>query len=388
MKVVVVSPAVPHPFGETAARGLYVLVVGLLARGVHVVCLVVTEEDASRVQDARERLASASWSGRLEMEIFAPTVRPALLRKLRSARRPFSETLYADGFEAALARHTATGYDVLHLDQLWSGWAGLTRPRALLNVYQFEIVDWEHRRLRTLAEGKALVQMRRATRRILRGSRHVRVVTRRLLERAREINADAEYSMIPFALDLSLYPMQPIVREPVVGLLGSMHWLPSRSAAERLITRIWPHVKRAVPPARLLVGGWNARRYLDRYAGADVTIVENLAHPTEFFSRVAVLAYAPVRGTGVKVKVLESLAYGVPVVTTGEGIEGIDGEDGVHCWVREDDDALAARIVDVLGDEGQRTRMREACRALVEARHAPRPVLEQMLGAYERASRG
>ena len=31
MKVVVVSPAVPHPFGETAARGLYVLVVGLLA---------------------------------------------------------------------------------------------------------------------------------------------------------------------------------------------------------------------------------------------------------------------------------------------------------------------------------------------------------------------
>jgi glycosyltransferase involved in cell wall biosynthesis len=182
--------------------------------------------------------------------------------------------------------------------------------------------------------------------------------------------------------------MQPIVREPVVGLLGSMHWLPSRSAAERLITRIWPHVKRAVPPARLLVGGWNARRYLDRYAGAGVTIVENLAHPTEFFSRVAVLAYAPVRGTGVKVKVLESLAYGVPVVTTGEGIEGIDGEDGVHCWVREDDDALAARIVDVLGDEGQRTRMREAGRALVEARHAPRPVLEQMLGAYERASRG
>ena len=94
------------------------------------------------------------------------------------------------------------------------------------------------------------------------------------------------------------------------------------------------------------------------------------------------------RGTGVKVKVLESLAYGVPVVTTGEGLEGIDGDDGVHCWVREDDDALAARVVEVLGDEGQRERMREAGRALVEARHAPGAVLEQMLGAYERASRG
>jgi glycosyltransferase involved in cell wall biosynthesis len=387
MKVVVVSPAVPHPFGETAARGLWVLVTGLLARGIHVVCLVVTEEDDARVQEARRRLAAAG-GGRLELTVFAPSVRPVWRRKLRSLRRPFSETLHAEGFAAALARHTDQGYDVLHLEQLWSGWIGLARPRALLNVYQFEVIDWEHRRLRTLAEGKALVQMRRATRRIIEGARHVRVVTGRLLERARAINAGAEYSLIPFALDLSLYPVQPLVREPVVGLLGSMHWLPSRSAAERLITRIWPLVRRAAPGARLLVGGWNAGRYLARYAGPDVAVVENLAHPAEFFSRVAVLAYAPVRGSGVKVKVLESLAYGVPVVTTREGLEGIDGEDGIHCRIREDDDALAARIAELLGDEAQRARLREAGRALVEARHAPDAVLEQMLGLYARVSRG
>jgi polysaccharide biosynthesis protein PslH len=388
MKVVVVSPAVPHPFGETAARGLYVLVAGLLARGIQVVCLVVTEEDAARVHEARQRLTAMAGTGQFELTVFAPTVRPVWRRKLRSLWRPFSETVYADGFAAALARQTARGYDVLHLDQLWSGWAGLARPRALLNVYQLEVVDWEHRRLRTVAEAKALAQMRRATRRILRASRHVRVVTSRLLERAREINGEAEYSLVPFAIDVSLYPMQPVVREPVVGLLGSMHWLPSRSAAERLITRIWPLVKRALPPARLLVAGWNARRYLERYAGPDITIVGDVAHPADFFSRVAVLAYAPVRGTGVKVKVLESMAYGVPVVTTGEGMEGVDGEDGVHCWIREDDDALAARIVEVLGNDGQRERMRQAGRALVEARHSPQPVLEQMLGAYERVRRG
>ncbi len=388
MKVVVVSPAVPHPFGETAARGLYVLVAGLLDRGIRVTCLVATEEDATRLHEARQRLTALAGDVQFEMAVFAPTVRPVWRRKLRSLWRPFSETAYADGLAPALDQQAERGYDVLHLDQLWSGWAGLARPRALLNVYQFEVVDWEHRRLRTLAEAKALAQMRRATRRILRASRHVRVVTRRLLDRAREINGEADYALIPFALDLSLYPVQPLVREPVVGLLGSMHWLPSRSAAERLITRIWPLVKRALPPARLLVGGWHARRYLERLAGPDITIVENFAHPVDFFSRVAVLAYAPVRGTGVKVKVLESLAYGVPVVTTGEGMEGIDGEDGVHCWVREDDDALAARIVEVLGDEGQRERMRQAGRALVEARHSPTPVLEQMLGAYERVRQG
>ena len=387
MKVVVVSPAVPHPFGETAARGLYALVAGLLASGIRVSCLVVTEEDAARVRDARARLAASPGAEHLELAVFAPTVRPVALRKLRSLRRPFSEILHGDGLAAALERQAAAGWDVLHLDQLWSGWVGLERRRVLLNVYQLEVIDWEARRGLRLAERKALLQMRRATRRILRASRHVRVVSRRLLERARAINPAAEYSCVPFALDVSLYPLQPLVREPVVGLLGSMHWLPSRSAAERLITRIWPRVKRRLPGARLLVGGWNARRYLDRYAGPDIRLVENLAHPSEFFSQVAVLAYAPVRGSGVKVKVLEALAYGVPVVTTGEGIEGLDCEDGVHCWVREDDEALAECIVQALGDEARRARMREAGRALVEARHSPRLVLEQMLDVYDRVRR-
>jgi glycosyltransferase involved in cell wall biosynthesis len=386
VKVVVVSPAVPHPFGETAARGLHVLVAGLVARGVDVTCLVVTEEDAARAREGRARLEGAG-PGRFAMALFAPTVRPAWRRRFRSLLRPFSETLHAEGLEAALAREAAAGYDVLHLDQLWSGWVGLRQPRAVLNVYQLEVVDWEHRRLQSFAEGKALVQMRRATRRIVRGSRHLRVVSRRLQARLRELNADARCSVVPFALDLSLYPVQPVAREPVVGLLGSMHWLPSRTAAERLITRIWPLVRREVPRARLLVGGWNARRYLARYAAPDVTVVENVPHPLDVFSRIAVLAYAPARGTGVKVKVLEALAYGVPVVTTGEGVEGVECEDGVHCWIREDDDALAARIVDLLGDEAQRGRFREAGRALVEARHAPAPVLEQMLEVYEGARR-
>ncbi len=42
-----------------------------------------------------------------------------------------------------------------------------------------------------------------------------------------------------------------------------------------------------------------------------------------------------------KVKVMESMAYGVPVVTTWEGVEGIDYENGRECWVGESDEELA-----------------------------------------------
>ena len=387
MRVVVVTPAVPHPFGETAARGLSVLVSGRLARGAQVRCLVAATESDARIAEARQWLEGLAGAGNLEVDVFPLALRPVLLRKWRSLWRPFSETRYAHGLAAALARHEAGGYDVLHLEQLWSGWLGLDRARALLNVYQLEVVDWEARRPDGWAEWKALLQMRRATTRLLRGARRVRVVTPRLLACARGINPDADYAVVPFALDVSLYPLQPPTAEPVVGLLGSMHWLPSRSAAERLIRAIWPRVKRRLPSARLLIGGWNARRYLEPLAGPDITLVENLTHPREFFSRVAVMAYAPSRGTGMKVKVLESMAYGVPVVTTTEGAEGLAVEDGVHCTIREDDEDLAEAIVAQLSDDKTRGAVRQAARALVEARYSREPFLAQMVDLYERVAR-
>ena len=48
MRIIVVTPAVPHPFGDTAARWFYVLITELVARGHEVVALVATEEPDER----------------------------------------------------------------------------------------------------------------------------------------------------------------------------------------------------------------------------------------------------------------------------------------------------------------------------------------------------
>jgi glycosyltransferase involved in cell wall biosynthesis len=203
---------------------------------------------------------------------------------------------------------------------------------------------------------------------------------------AESINHDpsTHYWVVPFALNTSLYPMQPPALELVVGMIGSMHWEPSRSAAERLITRIWPRVKQSLPQAKLLIAGWNAGKYLQRYSSyPDLKLEENLAHPTEFFSQAAVMVYAPSRGSGMKVKIMEAMAYGVPVVTTWEGVEGIDYENGRECWVGETDEELAGKVCRLLDNSAERQRMGEAARRLIEERYSPRPVVDKMMAVYE-----
>jgi polysaccharide biosynthesis protein PslH len=383
MRVVVVTPAVPHPFGDTAARWFYVLITELLARGNEVVVLAATEEPGERASEAKQWLSQHGehlrlHCHRLQVDSFA------LRRKWQNLVRPRSELLQDSVLNGLLQRELAKGYDVLHLEQMSTGWLGLNVPRALLNVHYFDVIDWAEKKNIDFSDHKALWQAHRATRRLLKGIPNVRLLTQRLKEMAESINPNGHYWVVPLALDPALYPLQPPAQEPVIGLIGSMHWEPSRSAAERLITRIWPLVKQGFPQAKLYIAGWNASKYLNKYSTCQgLKLAENMAHPSEFFSQAAVMVYAPSRGSGMKVKVMESMAYGVPVVTTWEGVEGIDYQNGRECWVGETDEELAGNVCRLLQNTAERQQMRDAARTLIDQRYSPRPVVDKMIAVYE-----
>ena len=382
MRIVVVTPVVPHPFGDTGARWFYVLITELLARGVEVVAIAATEEPEQRIAEARQWLAKQT--GPLTLHVHRLQVDSnALRRKWRNLVRPRSEMIQDTALTALLQRELAQGYDVLHLEQMSTGWLGVGIPRALLNVHYLDVIDWAERDDMTMRDRKALWQAQRATRELLLAIPNVRLLTPRLKEGVEAIHPQGRYWVVPFAVDPTLYDMPAMTNEPVAGMIGSMHWEPSRSAAQRLITRIWPCVKQRVSAAKLYIAGWNAAKYLSQYASQpDLTLAENLAHPSEFFARAAVMVYAPSRGSGMKVKVMESMAYGVPVVTTWEGVEGIDYENGRQCWVAESDDELADRVCRLLENTAEREQMRDAARALIEQRYSPRPVVDRMIAVY------
>ena len=390
MNVFIVAPSCPHPFGDTAAKWFDVLVRELVRRGHHVSLLCITEEPAPRVEEARRALSGIASSGLLDVTIHPLTItRPAWRRKLTSLREPFSEMRQADGVRRLVEERLARGYDVFHLEQLWTGWLAAGVPRSVINIHHFEVIDIEEQPARSLAERKARWQMRRATAAILQQAKHLRLFTQRLSDRARAYNRTARHWVVPFALDPAHYEPVSLTGEPVVGLIGAMQWGPSRSAAERLITRIWPRVQSAVPSARLLIAGWQADRHLARYAGLPgLDLRADISHPREFFAEAGVLAYAPQRGSGMKIKVMEAMAYGVPVVTTTEGIEGMQVEPGRQAHVADDDPTLAEMIVGVLRDRAAAARMAQEARALIVEQHSPAVVVDRIIDMYHAVAAG
>jgi glycosyltransferase involved in cell wall biosynthesis len=88
--------------------------------------------------------------------------------------------------------------------------------------------------------------------------------------------------------------------------------------------------------------------------------------PTVADSRVAIV---PLRlGGGTRVKVLQAMALGTPVVSTSKGVEGLDLEPDVDVLVADEPEAFAARVVSLLEDDALQTRLSARGRSVAEAR--------------------
>jgi glycosyltransferase involved in cell wall biosynthesis len=374
----------PLPFGNAAARWYYVLLKGLVGRGHRVTAFAACSKERE-IEESRALFPSPDYDLRLYP---FPAAGGGLASKWRTLRRPYSY-MFSPEFRRDLDAELARGYDVLHLEQLWSGWLAVDRPdKALVNVHHLVWIDLEESKPEGWRGALDKRLMVGAERTLIRRLKHFRSCSPRLVGPMKGVNPAAEIDVVPVGIDPSLYPFIPDDRrtsEPMITLVGTMNWYPGYSAAVRLLTRLWPEIRRRVPAAKLQIIGWSARSALkDFLEEPGVEIHENVPEVRPYFEQTAVMVYAPSRGSGMKIKVLEAMLFGVPVVTTSEGVEGLPAVDGEHAGVCEDDAGLIDRAVELLEDPARQDRQRHAARALVESHCGPSPTVSAIESIYER----
>ncbi len=136
--------------------------------------------------------------------------------------------------------------------------------------------------------------------------------------------------------------------------LGALDWRPNLDAVRQLLDRVFPAVRAAEPQARLCVVGRNPPEALrSRVSGTPgAELHADVPDVRPFLARCALLV-VPLRiGGGSRLKILEALACGTPVVSTRIGAEGLALEPGRHLTVTEGVEDLASALVSAVRDPG------------------------------------
>ncbi|MEH1899534.1 MAG: glycosyltransferase family 4 protein [Nostoc sp.] len=382
LRILLVMPVPPLPFGSAVARWFYVLFKGLVEHG-HSVTAFVACKKLEEIAEVNTLFPKTDY----DLRCYLILNKQGIIAKAETLQRPYSY-VFSSELQQDLAVELTKPYDILHLEDIWSGWLGIKHlKRAVINIHYLFSLDCAFEYNNSLETRFRRFFTYRAEQKLLKAFPRIITLSERLAKHIVQINSKAQIHTVPLGIELSFYPFveqKQINQQPVVGLIGGFNWAPSYSAAERLLTQLWPEIKRRVPNARLQIVGRFAKDALSGFAQIeDLEIYQDVPDTLPYFANTDVMLYAPVAGSGMKVKVMEAFALGTPVVTTSNGIEGIPAYDGVHAGICEDDQGLIERTVELLNNPSLQQERRLKSRKLLESYCSPQITVAQIEQVYQ-----
>lgn len=175
--------------------------------------------------------------------------------------------------------------------------------------------------------------------------------------------------VVPNGVDTASVPWQP----PAIGArllyLAQFGYLPNEVAALELVREVLPAVRAEVPSARVDLVGRNAGERLQALASDHVAVLGEVPEVLPHLHGASVMVVPLRAGSGTRLKILEAMAAGTPVVATPLGAAGLDAADGRDLLLGETPAELAAQVVRVLDDPDLALRLSTRARALVEERY-------------------
>ncbi|MBC8143219.1 MAG: glycosyltransferase [Armatimonadetes bacterium] len=168
--------------------------------------------------------------------------------------------------------------------------------------------------------------------------------------------------------------------------IGTMYWMPNVDAATWFVSDILPLVRHAKPDARFVIVGAKPTPEIVALGQRDAGVVVTGTVPdVRPFAATCGVFIVPLRsGSGMRVKILNALSMGLPVVSTTVGAEGIGVTHGTNILLADTPRVFADAVLQVLNDRALADRLGANGRRLMEERYGWNAVGRQLFAVYDR----
>ncbi len=198
------------------------------------------------------------------------------------------------------------------------------------------------------------------------------------------IRKDGRVITISNGVDLERFAYVPKkTSERRILFIGSMDYIPTIDSTDYLLEEIFPIILSKIEGVKLDIVGRSLWRIRDKLSAGEVSLHENVPDIIPFLKKADVLI-DPLRiGAGTRLKILEAMAAGTPVVTTSKGCEGIKVKNGEHLLIADSSLDFADATVKLLTDRELSDSLTGNARQLVEEKYS----WEKVVLTLERAIR-
>ena len=202
-----------------------------------------------------------------------------------------------------------------------------------------------------------------------------------------EIALTTETAGKPVAIIPTIHPLhdrgKAFAERRNLLFIGNFNHTPNRDAVEFFVEKILPLIHKTLPKVRLDVIGSNAPHHFQAYASEGVNIHGYVPDIEPLFQSSRVFV-APLRfGAGVKGKIGDALSYGVPVVTTSVGAEGMQFEHDKEVLLANTPEDFANYVIQAYTNPELWQRLSDAGYEHIAKHFSPEAVERTILGSLE-----
>src|SRR5688572_603140 len=198
-----------------------------------------------------------------------------------------------------------------------------------------------------------------------------------------EINSAVKQKIIPIGLDPEVYPYDENRKDAhSIFHLGAMDWMPNQEAVEWFLEKCWHEIKKNFPSLKLYLAG---RGFPDSLKIDDSNIVydEAVSNAVDYMKSKSVMIVPLLSGSGMRVKILQAFALGLPVVSTTIGAEGIECTDGENIIIADSPSDFSKAVLKLMNDSALRKYIGRNARNLFMEKYSSARIADDVIDFYK-----
>ena len=161
------------------------------------------------------------------------------------------------------------------------------------------------------------------------------------------------FHVSPTGIDTTvLMPHSKNLEHPSLFHIGSLEWAPNQEALIWFVDKCWPKIRQKFPDLIFYVAGRNAPDWLIRKFNApNIKFQGEVPDAYEFMNSKSIMVVPLFSGSGMRIKIIEGMALGKPIVTTPIGTEGISTTSGKNILIAETVEEFVQAVSTLINDE-------------------------------------
>lgn len=149
-----------------------------------------------------------------------------------------------------------------------------------------------------------------------------------------------------------LIPNAKNLEHPSLFHIGSLEWTPNQEGIMWFMDNCWPQIHKNFPDIKFYIGGRNAPAWLIHKLEVENVVFEGeIEDAYQFMNSKSIMIAPLLSGSGMRIKIIEGMALGKPIVTTTIGTEGISTENGKNIVVADEADQFVTAVSNLINND-------------------------------------